>query len=195
MNSGLAVVRPLPSSPWSARGGLNLLLHCRGLEPDSSRGADVLLTPIDGGYLFEAVTPKGEALLALSNGKVPACTRGRDPAAAQARSSAGKVAKNSPPYLPSCPRGWPRTSTMSSGRHWRCGAMAAVHCGGVVRPATASISSTITIVTTEARGDAIGTPARPGSSRSMPPVTIPGRRRANVTGNDDAQVFDLSQPA
>lgn len=34
-----------------------------GLGPDASRGADVLLVPIPGGFLAEAATPKGEAFL------------------------------------------------------------------------------------------------------------------------------------
>ena len=34
-----------------------------GLGPDSSRGSDVLLVPVEGGYVAQLVTPKGEALL------------------------------------------------------------------------------------------------------------------------------------
>jgi ferredoxin len=34
-----------------------------GLGPDSHRGSDLLLTPVEGGYLAEAITPKGEALV------------------------------------------------------------------------------------------------------------------------------------
>lgn len=34
-----------------------------GLGPDSSKGSDVLLLPVEGGYLAEVVTEKGEALL------------------------------------------------------------------------------------------------------------------------------------
>ncbi len=34
-----------------------------GLSPDSSRGTDLLLIPVEGGYLAEVITPKGEALL------------------------------------------------------------------------------------------------------------------------------------
>ena len=34
-----------------------------GLAPDATRGSDVLLVPADGGYVAEALTPKGEALL------------------------------------------------------------------------------------------------------------------------------------
>ena len=35
-----------------------------GLAPDATAGADLLLTPVDGGYLVEVAHPKGEALVA-----------------------------------------------------------------------------------------------------------------------------------
>ena len=34
-----------------------------GLGPDSIQGSDVLLVPVEGGYLANVITPKGEALL------------------------------------------------------------------------------------------------------------------------------------
>jgi ferredoxin len=34
-----------------------------GLAPDSFRGSDLLLVPVEGGYLAHVITPKGEALL------------------------------------------------------------------------------------------------------------------------------------
>jgi ferredoxin len=41
-----------------------------GAGPDSTRGSDLLLIPVEGGYLAEIVTEKGEALLAGRAGEV-----------------------------------------------------------------------------------------------------------------------------
>ena len=66
-----------------------------GLGPDSFRGSDVLLIPVEGGYLANIVTPKGEALL-KGKGKeeIPASAK----AAAEAAQSAAhkKVEANLP---------------------------------------------------------------------------------------------------
>jgi ferredoxin len=45
--------------------GLDKSCFCTavGLGPDSAKGADILLTPVKGGYLADILTPKGEALV------------------------------------------------------------------------------------------------------------------------------------
>jgi ferredoxin len=67
-----------------------------GCEPHSRKAADALLTPVDGGYLFEALTPKGEALLALSDGKKQPPPDAATLAAAEAlrKTAREKVEKN-----------------------------------------------------------------------------------------------------
>ncbi len=64
-----------------------------GLSPDATKGADVLLTPAEGGFVAEAVTPKGEALLAGRR-----FAEGQGPAGAEAFREAAreKVARNLP---------------------------------------------------------------------------------------------------
>jgi ferredoxin len=56
-----------------------------GLGPDSFRGSDLLLVPVEGGYLAQIITPKGEALL-KGKGKEEI------PAAAQVDADAAKSA-------------------------------------------------------------------------------------------------------
>lgn len=47
-----------------------------GLGPDSSRGSDLLLVPVEGGYLAQVITPKGEALLqGRGEAEVPASAK------------------------------------------------------------------------------------------------------------------------
>jgi ferredoxin len=40
-----------------------------GLGPDAGKGSDVLLLPVDGGFLAEVLTDKGEALVAAHTGR------------------------------------------------------------------------------------------------------------------------------
>ncbi len=73
--------------------------HWVGCGPDSAEGSDVLLTAVDGGYVLEAVTAKGEALLAELDGKAPV-TDGTDKlAAAQAARAAVRASLPAAPDL------------------------------------------------------------------------------------------------
>lgn len=58
----LAVVTMTCSAPSTT-----CFCHWVGGAPDSAEGADALLTAIEGGYVIESVTEKGEALLAQLN--------------------------------------------------------------------------------------------------------------------------------
>ena len=70
-----------------------------GLSPDATKGADVLLVPAEGGFVAEAITPRGEALLASKR-----FAEGEMPVEAQAARAAAKekVARN----LPAQPTGF-----------------------------------------------------------------------------------------
>ena len=64
-----------------------------GLSPDATKGADALLVPVGNGFVAEAVTPKGEALLGsrrFAEGQLPASVESFREAARE------KVAKNLP---------------------------------------------------------------------------------------------------
>lgn len=50
-----------------AKGCETCFCHWTGGSPVSTEGSDVLMTKIEGGFLLEAVTPRGEELLARSN--------------------------------------------------------------------------------------------------------------------------------
>jgi len=58
-----------------------------GLGPDSTKGSDVLLVPVKGGYLAQPVTSKGEALLNREPAQMHADTAGVEKAAASATSA------------------------------------------------------------------------------------------------------------
>jgi ferredoxin len=71
-----------------------------GLFPDATKGSDVLLVPAEGGgWLAEAVTPKGEALV---DGKRFAEAKGQAAAESFRKAAREKVGKNLPPM----PRGF-----------------------------------------------------------------------------------------
>jgi ferredoxin len=111
-----------------------------GLGPDSPRGSDVLLTPVEGGYLAQVITPKGEALLAHC-----AATEASAAAVAQAetaRQQARKKVENNAPAIPDEFAAWleenfdhPAWKTMALRCHG-CGACTGVcptcHCFDIV---------------------------------------------------------------
>ena len=67
-----------------------------GLGPDSTRGSDVMLVPLDGKYLAEAATPKGEALMSQEPLKSLPGATGEENAEALCRTARKTVAKNLP---------------------------------------------------------------------------------------------------
>lgn len=111
-----------------------------GLAPDATKGSDVLLTPIPGGYQADAVTPKGETLLAAHAGRF---RDGGDAAAADGyrKAARDKVAGNLP-LDPAKVRTWIETHFEHplwkeiSLRCHGCGACASVcptcHCFDIV---------------------------------------------------------------
>jgi len=66
-----------------------------GLGPDDSRGADLVLTPVKGGYHVDVVTPKGEALVAASSSRF-AAPKHAEAAAEFHRAAREKVERNVP---------------------------------------------------------------------------------------------------
>jgi ferredoxin len=66
-----------------------------GLSPDTTKGSDVLLTSVDGGYLAEAVTDKGAALLEEHKTRF-AAPQGEAQAATRRKAATDKVQKNLP---------------------------------------------------------------------------------------------------
>jgi ferredoxin len=110
-----------------------------GLSPDAKKGADVLLVPAEGGgFLAEAVTPKGEALL---DGKRFTAATGQPAAEAFRKAAKEKVAKNLPP-MPNGFQAWldknfehPEFKAVAERCHG-CGACASVcptcHCFDIV---------------------------------------------------------------
>ncbi|MCU0661390.1 MAG: 4Fe-4S dicluster domain-containing protein [Myxococcota bacterium] len=64
-----------------------------GLSPDTTKGSDVLLTAVDGGYLVEALSEKGEALLEENKTRFTAA-RGEAQAAERRKAATDKVRKN-----------------------------------------------------------------------------------------------------
>ncbi len=112
--------------------------HSVGLSPDARKGSDVLLIPAEGGFVAEAVTPKGEAFL---DRKQFGEAKGQAAAEAFSKAAAEKVAKN----LPVLPKGF--TSWLDKNfdnAEWKgiaqrcngCGACASVcptcHCFDIV---------------------------------------------------------------
>jgi ferredoxin len=75
-----------------------------GLGPDATRGADLLLVPVQGGYHVELLTPKGEALVAAH------AKRFSDPKAAQEadtfRAEARKRVEGNLKFTPAPVRKW-----------------------------------------------------------------------------------------
>jgi ferredoxin len=111
-----------------------------GLGPDSFRGSDVLMTPVEGGYLANIITPKGEALL-KGKGKeeIPATAKA---AAEAAQSAARKKVEANLAAIPADFPAWlaqnfdhPLWKTLSLRCHG-CGACASVcptcHCFDIV---------------------------------------------------------------
>lgn len=66
-----------------------------GVGPDSTKGSDVLLVPVDGGYLAQVVTPKGEALLD-GRGQMVSDDAASDAAESFCKTARDKVAQNLP---------------------------------------------------------------------------------------------------
>ncbi len=112
-----------------------------GNGPDSTRGSDVMMTPVSGGYFVEAVTPKGEKFLD-EHAKHFADAAGPDSAAEAFRAEArSKIAGNLAVPMPSL-QGWLKNSF--SHEIWNaialrchgCGACASVcptcHCFDIV---------------------------------------------------------------
>lgn len=64
-----------------------------GLSPDARKGADALLVPVEGGFVAEVLTPKGEALLGAARPAEPAPRGQADAFCAAARE---KAARNLP---------------------------------------------------------------------------------------------------
>jgi ferredoxin len=111
-----------------------------GLGPDSFRGSDVLMTPVEGGYLANIITPKGEALL-KGKGKeeIPAAAKA---AAEAAQSAARKQVEANLAAIPADFPAWlaqnfdhPLWKTLSLRCHG-CGACASIcptcHCFDIV---------------------------------------------------------------
>jgi ferredoxin len=111
-----------------------------GLGPDSHRGSDVLLVPVEGGYLAHVITPKGEALLQGHTGaEVPASVQA---SAEAAQSGARKKVEANLAAIPAEFSSWlaknfdhPLWKTLSLRCHG-CGACASVcptcHCFDIV---------------------------------------------------------------
>jgi ferredoxin len=59
-----------------------------GLSPESTRGADWHLTPADGGFNVEILTPKGESLLEGREKRLPKASVAGEPGSAEVRKSA-----------------------------------------------------------------------------------------------------------
>ena len=114
-----------------------------GRGPDSTRGSDLMMTPVDGGYFVEAVTPKGEAFVRTHAARFadvadPGTTVAAEAFRARARS---RVAENLTLSLPAL-RSWLGSSFDQE--LWRtialrchgCGACASVcptcHCFDIV---------------------------------------------------------------
>jgi ferredoxin len=72
-----------------------------GLSPDATRGADALLVPAEGGFVAEAITEKGDALLGARR-----FAQGEMPAQAQAARAAAReeVAGHLPGSIPAEPQ-------------------------------------------------------------------------------------------
>jgi ferredoxin len=139
--------------PWFARRAATTLvaLSCPGVDdscfctavglgPDSTRGADLVLTPVKGGYLAEATTPKGEALVKASEARF-AAPEHTDEAREFRRVAREKVERNVP-RIGDAMRSWlagnfehPYWTRLALRCHG-CGACAAVcptcHCFDIV---------------------------------------------------------------
>ena len=111
-----------------------------GLGPDSSRGSDVLLTPVEGGYRAQVITPKGEALL-KDYGSAELSAAAEAGAEAARLAARARVANNAPAIPAEFPA-WlaenfdhPIWKTMALRCHG-CGACAGVcptcHCFDIV---------------------------------------------------------------
>ena len=151
-----------------------------GLGPDSIQGSDVLLVPVEGGYLANVITPKGEALLeGKGKAEVPATV----PKPVQRQRKAKPVRKWKPicpRFRPSLPVGWLRISIIRCGRQSRCAVTAAEPVPVSVRPAIASTLSMNMTVRPRACGGVIGIPARPRNLLSMLPDTIREEARTSA---------------
>jgi len=110
-----------------------------GLGPDSARASDLYLVPVEGGYLAQVLTPKGEALL---EGRGAAASEALQASAEAARSEARKKVEVNLPTIPAEFSGWlsqnfdnPFWKTLALRCHG-CGACAALcptcHCFDMV---------------------------------------------------------------
>jgi ferredoxin len=73
-----------------------------GLGPEATRGSDVMLMPVEGGYLAQVITPKGEALLKDCPAAADDAVAAMDAARSEAKQ---KVEKNLPALSDDLP-GW-----------------------------------------------------------------------------------------
>ena len=89
--------------------------------PDDVKGADGLLTPVDGGYVFEATTDKGRALADDARGALLRGRRGRHARPPGRRRACRARAPASPPTSrstrPPCATGSTRTSRIRCSSH------------------------------------------------------------------------------
>ncbi len=111
-----------------------------GLGPDAARGSDLLLVPIEGGYLAKAVTSKGQALFNVYSKRFQEA-KGADQAEAFLKSAREKVVRNLPAVSPRL-SGW--IAKNFDHDYWKglalrchgCGACASVcptcHCFDIV---------------------------------------------------------------
>jgi ferredoxin len=78
-----------------------------GLAPGAKRAADILLTPVNEGYVAEVLSPKGQALLASQGSLFSALTTNAETQASQFRDQAhGRIQKNVRIDDPAQVQGW-----------------------------------------------------------------------------------------
>jgi ferredoxin len=113
-----------------------------GLGPDTTRGADATMVPVEGGYLFEALSAKGEALVAQHAKRFAEPPARAVEAAAEVRSKARRKVEGNLTVSTEKIRAW--LGDNFEHEYWRtialrchgCGACAAVcptcHCFDIV---------------------------------------------------------------
>jgi len=153
-----------------------------GIGPDSAKGSDVLLIPIDGGYLAKAITANGEALLegAASRSARMQLRPRRNPSGKQLTTLSRRMC---PWFLTSWPSGSPGTSSMSTSRRSRCVVMAAERVLRFAPHAIASTSSMRRAAPIRAFAAATGIPARHRSSRFTRRATTRATRRPSASAS------------
>ncbi|MBM4321105.1 MAG: heterodisulfide reductase subunit A, partial [Deltaproteobacteria bacterium] len=113
-----------------------------GLAPDATRGADVMLVPVQGGYAVQTLTARGEELVRRHASRFGAAGNGADAEAQRFRDEARRKVQGNLQLAPEGVRGWlersfehPFWATLALRCHG-CGACASVcptcHCFDIV---------------------------------------------------------------